>query len=101
MYIYIYIHIYSIRLVVVTSLKCSIGRAKYINITTIGWIKQQNSSSTLLYLLIRRKNKQFLRFDMMSIYMSIYIYIYVKPFPEQVIVAEQDCMLQFVEKLKL
>ena len=43
----IYMYIYSIRLVVVTSLKCSIGRAKYINIT-IGWIKQQNNSSTLL-----------------------------------------------------
>ena len=39
---------YSIRLVVVISLKCSIGSAKYININT-GWIKQQNHSSTLLW----------------------------------------------------
>ena len=39
--------VYSIRLVVATSLKCSIGKTKYINIT-IGWTKQQNNSSTLL-----------------------------------------------------
>ena len=31
-YIYINIYKYSIHLIVVTSLKCSIGRAKYINI---------------------------------------------------------------------
>ena len=37
---------YGIRLVVVTLLKYSIGRGKYINIK-IGWIKQQNNPSTL------------------------------------------------------
>ena len=59
-YLYIYIYqctlstvsnsaqyIYSICLVVVTSIKCSIGRAKYINKTN-GWIKQQDNSSSLL-----------------------------------------------------
>ena len=39
--------IYILLQIVVTSPKCSIGGAKYINIT-IGWIKQQNNSSTLL-----------------------------------------------------
>ena len=37
-YIYVYIYIYSTHLIAVISLKCSIGRAKYINITN-GWIK--------------------------------------------------------------
>ena len=41
-----FLNFYGIRLVVVTSLKCSIGRAKYINIR-IGWIKQQNNASAL------------------------------------------------------
>ena len=46
---YINIYIYSdIRLIVVISLRCSIGRAKSINITN-GWIKQQDNSSTLIW----------------------------------------------------
>ena len=49
--IYVYIYIYSIPsipIVVFTSLKCSTGRAKYVDITN-GWIKQQSNSSTLLW----------------------------------------------------
>ena len=37
-YMYMYVYIYSTHLIAVISLKCSIGRAKYINITN-GWIK--------------------------------------------------------------
>ena len=47
-YIYTYIYIYSICYIVVTSLKCWIGRAKYINITN-AWIEQQDNSSILLW----------------------------------------------------
>ena len=42
-----YTYIYSVHLIVITSLKYSIRRAKYINITN-GWFKQQDNSSTLL-----------------------------------------------------
>ena len=37
-YMYMYVYIYSTHLIAAISLKCSIGRAKYINITN-GWIK--------------------------------------------------------------
>ena len=62
-------YIYSIRLVVVTSLKCSIGRVKYIYIP-IGWIKQQSNSSQVHY-------SEFHAFDNHQAYIY-FIYFFLK-----------------------